>query len=334
MEWILGVLGAALFGVLTNAFYDLLKYGTVRVPAVFRRTGLPPDARRHDPADDGLYAMVTWSRARHLKPSMVDVTYQGRIVRSHLYDVPAWHEQVAANRERGDAGRTAYLTAVSVDHGEHDAAHRFAVSVAESDYAEYLATAQVRATHPELAQAMDALMVGPTDEFLALVPPTSLTASVAVVSRNNTILLLRRSRSVRQFPQQWTVGINETMKYNAEPGAEEAFHSLALRGLKEETGLEPEDISSHVISWLGWSRQSSSFVTVNLVRSRLTETEIEERIGRCHSVYEHDRIAWWPLNRSSVAAIVTGGRSPDGRNTWIYLAALLARELWRCRNEL
>ena len=56
--------------------------------------------------------------------------------------------------------------------------------------------------------------------------------------------------------------------------------------------------------------------------------------AQCHSVYEHDAVAWWPLNRSTAASVITGGRSPDDCNAWIHLAPLLARELWRCRGEL
>lgn len=223
MQWWVGIAGAALLGILTNAVYDVMKYGTVRLPRVLRRP-LPPAARAHDVATDGLDALVTWSRARRLTPDLLETTYVGRVVRSHVFDAPAWHQQVTANRERGDAGRTAYLTSLSVDHGEHPGAHRFAVSVAESDYAEAMASKQIYGSDDALRLRMDEALAGTTDDFMAAVPPTMVTASVAVLSREGRFLLLRRSRSVRTFPLQWTVGINESMKYADEPGAGENLH--------------------------------------------------------------------------------------------------------------
>ncbi|MFF8592368.1 hypothetical protein ACF061_13120 [Streptomyces sp. NPDC015220] len=333
MQWLLSAVGAALLGMLTNALYDVMKYGTVRFPGVLRRRHLPAPARSHDVAGDGLDVLVTWSRARRLTPTLIDTVYEGRVARDHVFDTPVWHEQVAANRARGDAGRTAYLTSLSVDHGEHEAARRFTVGIAESEYAEAMATTHLYRTDTELRARMDQALTGTTDAFMAAVPPTSLTACVAVLSREGTFLLLRRSRSVRTFPLQWTVGINETMKYDDEPGAREDLHSLPLRGLKEELGLEAEDVSSLLIGWLGWSRPAASFVTVNIARSRLTAAEIDERRGRCHSSYEHDAAAWWPLRPRTIASVITGGPTPDDSTSWSYLAPLLAGELWRCRGD-
>lgn len=334
MEWVIGALGALLAGIGINAIYDIVKNGSARVPPALRRSRLTKEARRHDVADDGLVQLVKWSKARRLNHNTVDTTYEGRVRRAHLFDEQPWHDQVAANRARGDAGRTAYLTALAVDHHENEARQNFAIRIAESEYAEALATTQVYHTDDVLKARLDAALDGPLDSFMGRVPPTSLTACVSVLSSEGSLLLLRRSRSVRTFPSEWTVGLNETMKYTDEPGAGESLHAVAIRGLQEELGLAGDDVPKPLmLSWLGWSRQSSSFATVNLVRSSLTEAEIEERWGESHSVYEHDLLRWCPLRRRPVSSIVTGGKAPDGSHRWSYLAPLIALEVWRCRSS-
>ncbi|TDD55068.1 hypothetical protein E1263_26605 [Kribbella antibiotica] len=336
MEWVVGALGALLAGIGVNAIYDIVKHGSARVPQILRRSALTREARDHDVETDGLVTLVTWSKSRKLTPDRIETTYEGWSPRAHLFDEDVWHEQVESHRARGDAGSTAYLTALAVDHYESHAGQQFGIRVAESDYAETLATAQIYATDPELKERLDTALAGPLDGFLDSVPPTSLTACVSVLSREGTVLLMRRSRTVRVFPAEWTVGINETMKYSAEPGAAESLHAVAMRGLQEELSLTAADLKSPepLITWLGWSRQSSSFATVNLVRSHLTEAEISERRGESHSVYEHDKMAWCPLRPRAISSIITGGKTPDGSHSWNYLAPLIALELWRSRTSL
>jgi hypothetical protein len=166
--------------------------------------------------------------------------------------------------------------------------------------------------------------------FVPVAPPSSLTVSVSVLSAENRILALRRSLSVQTYPGQWTVGINETMKYDDEPGAAEDFFALTYRGLKEELGLDRGDYGPVVLSWLGWSHRAVCWVLVAVVRSTLTSGEIDERRSNCHSVYEHDAIRWLPFTRTEIAKIVTG----EGKGPWSYLAPLLAVETWRNRDSL
>jgi len=331
---VIAVLSALALGLATNLVYDLLKHQTIRLPRVLdRRRILPAEARQRDFIHDGLYPLVTWSRDRPLVPERLVTTYVGRLQRPHLFDYPLWRERVLQLEAEGEAGRTAYPVHMAVDHGEHPRAHLFRVMIAESDFAEVLATYQLAGGVPELGGALLTAVGLGIDELLQVVPPTSLTASVAVISPRDHFLVLRRSLSVRTFRAQWTVGVNETMKYADEPGAEETFFSLAHRGLREELGLDPEDYGPMVVSWLGWSQPAACFLFVATVRTTLSEGEVERRRGMSHSVYEHDMAAWLPLNPRTVGRVIVGDRCPDGSDRWSYFAPLVASEMWRSRQE-
>jgi hypothetical protein len=331
--WLIGLVGAVALGALGNLAYDLIKRPSTRLPGfVRRRKSLPADVRGHDPAEQGLHHVLSWSKKRPLLPHNLETRLIGKLDRPHVLDVPEWHEEVAAQRRRGTAGRNCYLVSLDVDHGEHPDAHRCRMVLAESDYAQCLANYEVSRQNPTLAAKVAALLDRDMYPLLDSCPPTLFFASIVVISSNGQLLLLRRSSSVRTDAQTWSVGINETMKYDDEPGREEDLFALARRGLREEVGLEEEDYGAVVPTWLGWSDPDCAFVAVALVRTRLSEAEIDERRSHCHSVYEHDATAWLPLNRKTVSTIVRNEPSPDGGRAWIYLAPLVISEAWRCHD--
>ncbi|MER7767444.1 NUDIX domain-containing protein [Kitasatospora sp. NPDC096140] len=338
MEWLLGIGGALLLGVLTNLVYDFAKYGGSRIgsrlpaPRV-RRMSLSEAARAHDVRADGLAPLITWSASRPLTPGTLVTSYDGRVVRPHRLDAVGWADEVERQRAAGAAGRTAYVSRLTVDHGEHSAARVCEVSIAESDYAECMATTRLGREDPEAGRLLrEALDEGLTS-FVATAPPTMMSACVAVRDRAGRLLLLRRSLAVRTFPAQWTVGINETMKYRDEPGAAEDFYALVHRALEEELGLLPADVGPTVITWLGWSEPASCYTLVATVRARLDAAEIDRRREACHSTFEHDMAVWVPFNRRSVSQLVEGGLCPDGSQRWSYLAPLVAWEAWRAAQQ-
>ncbi|MER6299478.1 NUDIX domain-containing protein [Kitasatospora sp. NPDC001539] len=334
MGWLLGIGGALLLGVVTNLVYDFVKFGGSRLPlARVRRAHLSAGARAHDVGADGLVPLITWSAARPLTPGSLVTRYEGRLRRPHVLDGTDWAEEVARQRAAGAAGRTAYITRLTVDHGEHSAARVCEVGIAESDYAECMATTRLGREDPRAGRLLrEALGQGLT-AFVAVAPPTMVSACVAVRDRAGRLLLLRRSLAVNTFPAQWTVGINETMKYRDEPGAAEDFHGLVHRALEEELGLLPEDVGPLVIGWLGWSERASCYTLVATVRARLDAAEIDRRREACHSTFEHDMAAWVPFTRRVVSALVEGGECPDGSRRWSYLAPLVAREAWRAAQQ-
>lgn len=331
MQWWLATAGAIALGLATNIIYDVIKYRGVQTPRILDRRALMPQAAAHDPTMEGLYPLVTWSSTRPLTPQRLVTKFAGRSSRSHVFDIPDWHRRVAEFEDRGAAGRTAYVTELTVDTGEHPRAQHCRVTISESAYAECLASKRLLNGDPELADRLLAVLRSGHEGFVAVVPPTMVSACIAVISRGNRILALRRSLSVTTYPGQWTIGINESMKYSDEPGAEEDFYGLVRRGLREELGLNSADYGTILISWFGWSQDASCYVIVATVRSGLTEQEVDRRRQECHSIYEHDLARWLPLSRRSISDIITGGRSPDGRGSWSYLTPLVASEVWRCR---
>ncbi|MEE6257611.1 NUDIX hydrolase [Plantactinospora sonchi] len=333
MQWILATAGAIVVGVLTNLVYDLVKYGTVRLPTALDRRSTPKALRGHDPVGQGLTPFVTWSKERQLSPASLRTTFVGRLDRPHLLAGDRWDRAVATLEAAGDRGDTGYVSHIEIDTGEHPAARDLRVHIARSRYAECLAAKDLATGEPDLASRLAAAMATGVAPFAEVVPPTMVSASVAVLSAEGRFLALRRSLAVRTFPGQWTVGINESMKYSAEPGAEEDFFGLVRRGLREELGLGPGDYGRIGLSWLGWSSPACCWVVVASVRARLSAAEIDARREQCHSVYEHDLARWLPLTRRRVDAIVRGdGPGPDGATGWAYLAPLVVGELWRFRD--
>jgi hypothetical protein len=332
LDWLIALLGAIGVGALGNLAYELVKNGTLRAPRLLRIVDRSPRSLgEYDVRIDGLTPLVTWSRHRPLTRRTLRTDYVGRLSRSHLFDQSDWHERVAENIRRGDGGRTCYIEALTVDHGEHEAATICRVSLAESSYPEAMATHELaKADSGKGANLHEALETG-MDSFLRLVPPTSLSFSVAVVSKRNRTLALRRSLSVRTYANRWSIGINETMKYSTEPGAREDFFGLIERGLFEELGVDRGEYSDPVITWLGWSQDACCFHGVAIVRLRIEEVELEQRRGACHSVYEHDALAWLRMDKGQIWKIIEGRDCPDGTGNWLYLSPLVAQELWRNR---
>jgi hypothetical protein len=335
MSWWLGIGGALFLGFLTNLIYDFAKHGRSRITLNLRPSDrLSTQAREHDFESDGLFMLITWSRARPLWPRRLVTGYQGRPRRDHLFDTDAWRAEVIRHEESGAYGSTAYISRLTVDHGEHRDAQVCEVDLAESTYAECLATKTLAESDLAAGALVRQTLGDGLDAFIARVPPTMVSAGISVVDRNGRLLLLRRSLAVRTFQAQWTVGINESMKYNDEPGAAEDFFALIERGLQEVLGLLPGDYAQPVVSWLGWSVPASCFCLFAAVRAHLDSAEIDARREASHSVYEHDMVHWLPLNARTISAIITGGLCPDGSLRWSYLAPLAALELWRTRTYL
>lgn len=332
MHWWLVTAGAILLGVMTNVVYDAVKYGGLRIPRTLDRRSLPANAAHHDTRNEGLYPLVTWSKQRLLTQERLSSRYVGRVRRSHVLDSPQWQSSVRSFRAKGAAGRTAYVTRLEIDTGEHPRANQCHVTLAESSYAECLATKAVVNGDDGIAGRLLNLLKEGGDRLISLGPPTMVSACIAVISQANNVLMLRRSLSVTTYPGQWTIGINESMKYSDEPGAEEDFFALVRRGLHEELGLSPSEYGDIVISWFGWSQDAACWVIVACVRLKIGEREAERKRLECHSIYEHDLTKWIPVRRRVISGIITGhGRShSDGGLS--YLAPLVAAEIWRCQH--
>lgn len=335
MDWLFALLGAVGLGVLGNLVYELVKRGTVKMPRWLRTRGqrLPPHLRNHDVQRDGLVPLITWSKSRPLKPDGLITHYAGSVRRSHLFDDDKWRQQVVDNEACGDGGRTCYMTRLSMDHGEHEAAKNCVVELTESRFAQAMATHRLAKDDAARRRALDEALALGGEHFVAVVPPTSLSFSVAIVSKRNRVLVLRRSLGVRTYTGLWSIGINETMKYQDEPGAREYFFGLVQRGLLEEVGLRPNDYGVPLITWLGWSKDASCFAGVAIVRTVLDEAEVDLRRGQCHSVYEHDAAAWLKLDRKTTCQLLERRDAPDGTSNWLYLTPLVASELWRSRGS-
>lgn len=201
IDWILGFAGAVLIGMAGNAAYEGFRRqtGGLRL-ALFARRRMPHAIRSFDSIAHGMFPLVTWSAARPLRSTTLNTKYLGKSVRTHAFDNSAWREEVAQLRASGVAGRTCYIVALALDHGEHQERRQLELHLAESDYAEALATMRTYHRDSSSTTRLTSALQNGTDTFLAVVPPALLFCTVVVLSRENRLLALRRSRSVVTSP--------------------------------------------------------------------------------------------------------------------------------------
>lgn len=327
--WVGGVLGTALIGWIA---VEIVQAFRRRGLQLVRARGTARGAVRHDPRDSGFLELITWSRERPLIAERLQ--FRGRGGPGDLIEPSAWNAFLDDPQFADLAGMTAYPIAIGVDHHESADDRDLKLTIARSEYAQAIAIGKFADAHPEVRdQVKTRLAERGIEAFVASMPPTSLSMNVNVVSRSGGMLVLRRSGAVRTFRNQWSVGINETMKYSEEPGNTEGLLQLCHRALAEELGLRPEDYGKPMVSLLGFSLPAmcyGAFATVHLA-SGLSEEDVLERRLDCHSIYEHDRTEWLPLRPHVIDGIVAGGNGPDGESPWIYFAGLSAREAWRTR---
>jgi hypothetical protein len=128
------------------------------------------------------------------------------------------------------------------------------------------------------------------------------------------------------------------------PGSTEDIYGLAVRGLIEELGLQPDDYGPIQISWIGIFRPILRGHVVAIVKLKISKEEARARARTAHSGYEHATVDWIALRRPLLRAFIDAKRStyPDSvgstleihHRTWIEQSRLSVLEAWRFRNTL
>ncbi|MFI5888490.1 serine protease [Actinoplanes sp. NPDC051513] len=306
------------------------------------------EAIDYDVRQDGLFALGTWSPARKLEPSLLvtdNVPSKDRPAQPYID-----HETLAASvreRSRKSSGATVYLTGFRIDHRESDETQYCRIRQASSTYPEVLAIEDLRAGHPALFEECDKAIERNVRDYLTKAVPSSLAMNLVVVSSaNEELLCAERSAATDSAVGWWTIGVFETMKQpdKNRPGAPEDIYGLAMRGLREELGLEPHDYHPIQISWIGIFRPILRAHVVAVVKLKIPKAELHSRAGVAHSGYEHAALDWVPLRRSLVQTFVRASRSfpPNtagttieiNNRTWTDQSRLAVLEAWRFRNVL
>jgi predicted NUDIX family NTP pyrophosphohydrolase len=320
-------------GITVNAIWVRRNRLFIWVADVCQGGEEPPN---FEPHENGFYVINRWSPARVLTRQRLEtIVAETRPVQTWL-NQERWEElrdEFAAKRH----GEVCYLIDYDIDHHESAQSLSFRMYLARCSYAEYLATARSIA-EDELARTalVAALDRGRVDEVVRSAPPSAISMDIAVVSPRGTFLAVRRSAAVDTAKGLWTVGASETMKLQEqlEPGAAEDLFSLAERGLNEELGLLPEHYGQIYISWLGFHAPLAQVTVCAHTKARISEREVNERIGSSHSVFEVDQWQWLPVTRAQLFSIVNDWRGDAQGREWTAGSRLSAQELWRMRRVL
>lgn len=127
-----------------------------------------------------------------------------------------------------------------------------------------------------------ALTYSATDRGTCLIPaPISL--QCLFVTKDEQILLSRRSSTVAYYPNHWSASFEETMnspgfdrKGNASRSDDADFLAGAYRGLQEEFAISPDAVDSIKILSLNVEYLTLSVDVIMVIKTNLTFDEVEE----------------------------------------------------------
>jgi hypothetical protein len=288
---------------------------------------LPPGASERP----GLHELARWTGDLQLLPENLHMVASGEVPLAHygwIHDralkLANWHGSVSVVRSVGSADRRESLVRATYSVEVQSAPYRFALATRELQSEDRSLQAAVRAA----AAAAD------TERIIGLMPFSMLAANVGIVTSDSRFAILKRSDRVNNYKGEWCVGISETM--DAPTGSvAENFFDLALRGLREEMGLEKSDITSLVVSWFGYCMDCCNFFVFANARTQRTSDEVED-LRKCSiDAHEHSAASYLKVTAEQLDAIVAGAPPPDeldGR--WLHHASLAAHLLSGSYHEL
>ncbi len=127
-----------------------------------------------------------------------------------------------------------------------------------------------------------ALTYSSTDRGTSLIP-APISIQCIVVTRDNQILLMRRSSSVAFYPNHWSASFEETMnapgtdrKGNPSRSADSDFFAGAIRGLDEEFALSPDAVESIKVLSLNIEYLTLSVDVITAIKLNLDAEEIRQ----------------------------------------------------------
>ncbi len=286
--------------------------------------------RRYDPSTHGYRKFAEWSRRRELASDAF-------VVREVAPREQTWFDpaklEAARTRFPDPGGPTWYLVAVDhVDHRESDDHHSVAIAVAPAHFVDYRALRHLVNSAPEVIEAMNEKVDSqdlPIEELLAGSPPSSFDCHVALVTGDARVLMVRRSSSVGEFPNCTTVGLIETAAKVSRDGAQrpETPFETAYRAVREEAGIDPNEVDSLKITWFGYRMAEALALSVFVATTKLTSPEVEERIMKAHSGWEHASLFWIGYSRASLRQSLSAFEKSTGN--WHPSGGLVIRELLR-----
>ena len=291
-----------------------------------------------DPESIGFFKILDWNVKRQLLPENV-----GEVERSpaHRQDwiVPAAAFTPYERREQATLGAPCPSLVDYVEDTREEGNDKLILRVTKSRYWRVAAIRYFMRDHRDAYDSVvQRIELDGLRNVLAGSPRSNICVNVTLMSREGTVLAIKRSRGVRLWASYYQLGAHETMLH-AQPGqAYETCYELAVRALREELNLtDIEDYYNRIVfSWFGYYLPDASAYFFAHVRSRLTEAELTETIPQAESAFEVGNLEWVPLTHDFVRNVVeqwsVGPWDPvensNGRN-FLPHSCLSATQLWR-----
>lgn len=318
-------------GVVSSSAYSLIgkQVDRWRIHRDERIGGVSPLG--FDPQSISFFTLNRWSQSRQLAPGQLETRYLDDQRRLQTWCRPEVLDGIRAGFE-DPGGPACSLADLEIDHRENSSGLIFRMSIVRSDYADFLAVGEYGRRDPAWSGAiLSRLRTEDTRMMVQAAPLSVIAANVVVLSADRKLLAIERSGAVKTSQNLWTLGPNETMNWPADqrPGSKEDLFELVQRCLWEETGLDKTEYGPVYISWIGYNVPCALVHVVALTASKLTSSEIGERISHSHGVFEAQQISWLEP-KSSVLCGIAMDSNAHGRK-WIDSARLAAQEYWRFR---
>lgn len=326
-----GAVPGVIVGGLLTLLYQRWSQGQRRFRSALR---VSRAASSYDPRSDGILTLWLWSPSRRLsQASLRTLTVRPDTPRHHILSGPTYDSLVADLEHQGVSGDNVHVLKINRDFRESARSQNFEVTLTRCSYAEVIASHRLVTSNEHLQRDLAARFEGSVDDVLDVLPPTSTSANILVLSSRGRALALRRSNHVQLFPSQWGLGINETMKFHDEAGATEDFFSVVYRGLEEELGLFRDDYSAPHVTALTYAVLDDFGITaVVRLLPHISEAEVLDRMSRSHSSFEHDDAKWIRVRKRLVETMMNEGRVRGVDGEWVFFSRFSMRELWRYRN--
>lgn len=271
----------------------------------------------YNPEKNGLIQLHAWSYSHRLQPENT-IMKKGQRPDSDLIKRPGEFEKLVEKyKAQNFRGEVCYMVDYNVDHQDNEYGKSLEITLAPCDYSESEALGEYCKLHPELVAEVKQLLNRDTKEYFKKALPSVVFMNLIIVSEDDNILVLRRSRAVASAQGLWCVGAYETMEYPFSSTAcnDSSFHKLATRCLAEEIGIRPVeripnqaktrrifDDDSIFISSMSLSTWHMGILITAIVKLKnISEEELTNRIiSQAHSKYEHDGLQWLPINITEI----------------------------------
>lgn len=267
----------------------------------------------YDSEKDGLIPLHSWSYYHRLLPQNMKIQLKHRPKQSYLNEGIIDTSRKDFEKQNYRGRNVCYCVGYNVDHQDNKYGQIFVLKVAPCDYSESLALEQYLRDNPDKKKEIAAIVNNDPQQYFSFAIPSVIFINLIVISENDNLLVLRRSKSVASARGLWSVGAYETMEYAKSSTAkvDNNFHSLAERCLDEELGIyrtfqsQSGEVTSYYndifISSMSLSLFHMGLLVFGVVKLKnLTESEIELRISSSHGKYESDQIRWLPLNKKDI----------------------------------